>query len=188
MALRFLKKRFKSSKQPVLPPGDPVRQTTDISAERGGNPEGENCSRWKISQPMRRIGLIRLWGPDADRGGGSGVAKQDKRIGNQQLPAPNVTTPTPRHEEGDTCKCGGGGYQELHLLVFTVTVAPHSAGRGPTIRDPGEQEGGVQQPSETIPEGTIGNNESGMDSVDIGQSRTPRGGFGLLAPLEYSPY
>lgn len=57
--LRFLKKHRKSHKKPV-PPENPTHQTTDISAERGSDLEGEYCLR-KISGLIRPVGLIRQW-------------------------------------------------------------------------------------------------------------------------------
>ena len=128
-----------------------------------------------------------IMGPDVDRGGGSGMAKQDERVGNQRLPAPNTPAPAPEHGGGGTCECGGCGYQGRRLL--TVPAALHSVERGPPIHNRGEQEDGTQRPSDMIaPESITGDNMGGGDARDIGQSKTPRGGFGIPDTLNYSPH
>ena len=45
--------------------------------------------------------------PDTNRGGSSRIAnrRQDRRTGDQQLPAQNASTPTPGQSGGDTCEC-----------------------------------------------------------------------------------
>ena len=73
--------------------------------------------------------------PDTNRGGDPQTANQDGRIENQQLPAPNASTPTPGHEGGDSSECGrsvairANGYR-----LSPVPIAPqgqgHSAYRG----------------------------------------------------------
>ena len=43
--------------------------------------------------------------PDTNRSGGSRTANQDGGIENRQLTAPNVSTLTPGHRDGDASEC-----------------------------------------------------------------------------------
>ena len=101
--LRFLKKHRKPLNKPV-PPESPVRQTTDIGARHGGDSEGEYNSR-KISDLIRSDGTDSTMTPDANHGGSSRVASQDRTIGHQQLPAQNALTLTPGQGGGDAGEC-----------------------------------------------------------------------------------
>ena len=101
--LRFLKELFKRHKKTV-PPENPPRQTTDPGAGCGRDYEGEyrlgNISAddaYEIDSTMA---------PENNHGGGSRIANQSGRIGDQQLPAPNTSTQTPGHGGGDASVCG----------------------------------------------------------------------------------
>jgi hypothetical protein len=119
--IRFLKKFYKPSKKPV-PPENPAHQATVIGAGHGRDSESEHPSR-KI-ELIRPIGLIRPWHTDINRGEGSRVVNQDRGIEDQQLPAPNASTPTPGHEGGDASEC-----DRLLLLGPTFIPRPDSATR-----------------------------------------------------------
>jgi len=92
--LRFLKKRFKPSKNPV-PPENPTHEITDIGAECGKNSEGEKDLRADEAD-----GTDSTMAPDIDHGGGSRIANQDGRVEDQLFSAQNTSTLTPG-EEGD---------------------------------------------------------------------------------------
>lgn len=97
--VRFLKKIWKSSKKPVLPPEDPTHQTLEIGAGRGKS-SGEVARKRSHASDMTDS----IVGPDIDHGGGSRVTNRDERIGDQLLLAPK--------EGGSLCDLGereGGG-------------------------------------------------------------------------------
>ena len=96
--LRFLKKRFKFSKDPVAPE-DPTHQNTEIGAERGRDSESEYLS---IDLRVDTAdGIDSTIAPDLNHGGGSRIAKQDGNVGYQQLPASKTSTPAPGDELGN---------------------------------------------------------------------------------------
>jgi len=106
--LRFLKKRFKFSKNPV-PPENPAHQNTDTGAECGMDTEGGYRSRDLRAEEAD--GADSTVAPDLNvnhggDGGGSRIPNQDSRSEDQQFPAQNASTPAPRHEGDNTGECG----------------------------------------------------------------------------------
>jgi len=101
--LRFLKKRVKSSKNPV-PAENPTHQITDIGTDCSRDSEGEYRSR-DLRANMAN-GTDSTIAPDLNHGGGSRITNQDGRDEDQQLPAQNASTSTPRQEGGNTSEYG----------------------------------------------------------------------------------
>ena len=100
--LRFLKKHKKYPNKPV-PPESPARQTIDIGAKPSRDSEGEYRPR-KISELIRSDGTDPTMAPDTNHREGSRIANQDRRI-RDQLPAQNISTPTPSQGGGDASEC-----------------------------------------------------------------------------------
>ena len=137
--------------------------------------------------------------PGTNRGGSSRIANrsQDRRTGDQQLPAQNASTPTPGQSGGDTCECS---WPQLSGQTFTP-ASKALQGRGHTHRDSAEarseqlgcntpdlrsaegdskirnqndhedRDPGVHQPSESAPERASEGGQDGRDTDD----RRPRG-------------
>jgi len=74
-------------------------------------------------------GTDKASGPDANHGGGSGIVTQDRRTGDQQVPAPNASTPTPGHKSSDASECG-----QLSLLEQMFIPRPDSTAATRTRR------------------------------------------------------
>jgi len=95
--LRFVKKHFKFSKDPVAPE-NPTHQHTNIGAECGGDSEGEYRSR-DLRADMAD-GTDSAIAPDLSHGGGSRIPNKNSKSEDQQLPASKTSTPTPGDELG----------------------------------------------------------------------------------------
>jgi len=134
---------------------------------------------------------------DINRRGGSRITYQDGAVKDQQVPAPNTSTLTPRHGDGEAGECGGFSCRGQDLF----TIAPqgrgymhggsaearseqlghgtpdlHSDGRDSNWREHEDQEQFVQQPSiETAPGRTFGGSQDGGDAHDLVQSGGSRG-------------
>jgi hypothetical protein len=91
--LRF-KKAWKGYRKPSLklvPPENPTDRITHIGAECDRDSKGE-CRPGKISTYGADETDFRPWYPDINRVGGSRIASQGKRTGDQQLLAPDAST------------------------------------------------------------------------------------------------
>ena len=91
--LRFKKawKGYRKPSQKPVPPEDPTDRITHIGAECDRDSKGQYRPR-KISADEADETDSRPWHPDVNRGGGSRIASQGKRTGDQQLPAPDAST------------------------------------------------------------------------------------------------
>jgi len=103
--LRFLKQPFKRSKK-TAHLSNPRPQTTDTGAGCDRDSKGEHRSGKIPADEADQIGSTTA--PEDDHEGGSrkGIANQDGRIGDQQLPTPNTSTQTPGHGGDDASECG----------------------------------------------------------------------------------
>lgn len=133
--------------------------------------------------------------PDTNPGEGSLVANRVERIGNERLPAQNVSTPTPKHGDGNASECDrpkllqltfipvpielqgrgradGGTVETWSARVGRNPPAPHSAERDSQVRN---RRGHEDRPSKTAPGGTTGSDQDGEDTYGLVQSKRSKG-------------
>jgi len=193
--LRFLKKRFKFSKDPV-PPEDLTHQNTDIGVECGGDSEGEYRSR-DLRADKRPMGLIR---PShqistTEEVLGSQIRTARARVRSNSFPPrmPRLRLPDKRVTTRVSvagCSCLGQrpfpfsialpGRGQVHGGSVTArneqlghnTPDLHSAKRDSNQREHESQGPIFQQPSEIARERTIGDCQDGGDAHDIDQAQS----------------
>ena len=94
---RFLEKLFKRSKKRV-PPQNPPHGVSDIDTESDRDSEGEYHST--DLRADKADGTDSTIAPGTNYEGSSRIANQDQSV-DQQLPAPNPSTPIPGHDGGN---------------------------------------------------------------------------------------
>ena len=170
--LRFLKKRFKSSKNPV-PPGNPTHQNTDVGAERGRDSEGGYRSGGlELMWPM---GLIRPSHQISTTEGflGSRIMTARVRINSSLRGVPPLQLPGKRvamRVSVAGCNCLG-----RRLLPFPISLQGRGQAHDDSTEAQREHEGRgpiIQQPSEIVPEHTIGDGQDGGGAHDIDQTQS----------------
>jgi hypothetical protein len=126
--LRFKKawKGYRKPSQKPVPPEDPTDRITHIGAECDRDSKGE-CRPGKISTYGADETDFRPWYPDINRGGGSRIASQGKRTGDQQLPAPDASTLQDRGDPHDPIQSGrsrGKSWRSGYAMVRTDHYQP----------------------------------------------------------------
>ena len=126
--LRFIKKRWKRTREPSTPAPleDATHQITDIGAEYGEGSNGE-CLLGE-TRVDKTDGTDEAAGSDINHRVDFRIPTQDRRIGDQQLPAPNPSILTPGHESDDTSECSR--LLRWGRCLSSVPIAPQ--GRGHT--------------------------------------------------------
>ena len=99
--LRFVKKHFKFSEDPVAPE-NPTHQDTDIGAECGRDSEGEYRSR-DLRADMAD-GTDSAIAPDLSHGGGSRIPNKNSKSEEQQFPAQDASASTPGQKDDSASK------------------------------------------------------------------------------------